>query len=282
MGLRHAHFDVFLGKKYRAVSWVEALTENFLAWEDETYRRPFSVLEKIRQDLPVALHGVSLSIGSADRLNHSYLKRLKNLSERISPCWISDHLSWTGVDGQNLHDLLPLPYTEEAIRWIVEKILVVQEYLGRRILLENVSTYAEFEGAEMPEWDFLREIARRSGCGILLDVNNIYVSAKNHGFNPLTYLKAIPPESVGQIHLAGHTNKGTHLIDTHDAHVCDDVWDLYHWVARSFPVASTMVEWDDKIPEWEILEEEVIQAKTIWEEENAGRKTLSLATSASL
>lgn len=266
VGLRHKHFDDVLRKQYRDISWVEAITENFLPWEDEIYRKPISVLEKIREDLPVALHGVSLSIGSADPLNHKYLRRLKSLAQRISPCWISDHLCWTGVDGQNLHDLLPLPYTEEAVEWIADRVMQVQEFLGRRILLENVSSYVEFADSEMAEWEFVGEIAKRADCGLLLDVNNVYVSSKNHAFDPFEYLKTIPWERVGQIHLAGHTNKGTHLIDTHDEPVCDDVWDLYRWVVQNCEPVSAMVEWDDQIPEWTVLEDEVRKAKRVWQE----------------
>lgn len=267
MGLRHCHFETMLSGPPPEVSWVEALTENYLCWEDGRTRRPLSTLEKIRKKLPVALHGVSLSIGAAEALDLSYLKRLKDLADQIEPCWISDHLCWTGIDRHNLHDLLPLPYTAETVHWIGEKIDRVQNALNRRILLENVSSYAEFSDSEMTEWEFIREIALRSGCGILLDINNVYVSSYNHGFDPKEYLRAMPWDHVGQIHLAGHSNRGTYLVDTHDHPVCDAVWDLYRGIVAQAPAVSTMIEWDDQIPEWPVLANEVVKARTLWETE---------------
>lgn len=266
-GLRHCHFSDFLEGPPPEISWVEALTENFLPWPDGEYRRPYSTLEKIRGLLPIALHGVSLSIGSTTPLDENYLKRLKEMCHRLSPAWISDHLCWTGTNGLNLHDLLPLPYSEEAIRHIVDRIDRVQNFLGRRILIENVSSYVEFSTSEMPEWDFLAAIAKRADCGILLDINNIYVSAINHEFDALTYLNRIPRHRIGQVHLAGHTNNGSHLVDTHDTKVSAEVWDLYRHFVRTAPAVSTMVEWDDHIPSLPVLAKEVRKAEIIWKEE---------------
>ncbi len=267
-GLRHEHFDDFLKHKNQVIQWVEVVTENFLPWEDEVPRYPYKILESIRKDFPVVFHGVSLSIGSVDPISPSYLKRWKQLISEFNPAWVSDHLCWTGVKNEKLHDLFPLPYSNEALSWVVERISRVQEFLGRRILIENVSSYVSFSDDEMTEWDFLAEVAKRSDCGILLDVNNIYVSSRNHGFDPLDYLKAIPKDRVGQIHVAGHTDKGDHCIDTHDHPVCDSVWDLYRWAAKNLPEVSAMIEWDDRIPTLERLEEEVSKLKRIWKEEN--------------
>lgn len=279
-GLRHCHFPDFLEKKNQEIQWVEALTENYLPWEDEVSRRPFQTLEKIRQDLPVAFHGVSLSIGSVDPLRPSYLKRWKDLIQHFEPVWVSDHLCWTGVENQNLHDLLPLPYSKEALNWVVERVSRVQDYLGRKILIENVSSYVTFSQDEMTEWEFLSEVATRADCGILLDVNNIYVSSRNHGFDPMDYLKGIPPERVGQMHLAGHKDKGTHCIDTHDHPVCDAVWELFRWAARNIPHASPMIEWDEQIPSFKRLEEEVLKMKTVWKEENDRKSSASFVETA--
>ena len=266
VGLRPAHYRQFLDSKPESVSWVEVISENYLHWENRTIDRPIQILEKIRQNVPIALHGVSLSIGSADFTNLSYLKRLKDLTSRIQPVWISDHLCWTGVDGENLHDLLPIPYTEEALNWVVKKIIQTQDFLDRRILIENVSSYLEFSESEMSEWEFLSEVVQRADCGILLDVNNVYVSSVNHNFDPIEYLKKIPSHRVGQVHLAGHSNQGNHLIDTHSEPVCEQVWDLYRWTLKHIGLISTMIERDANIPEWEILEEEVKKISQIREE----------------
>jgi len=277
VGLRPPHYPRFLNGKPNSVSWVEVITENFLPWSNETRIRPEQTLMKIRQNVPVALHGVSLSLGSVDPLSVTYLARLKQLAQTVEPIWISDHLCWTGTGDKNLHDLLPLPYTEEAISVLVRNISEVQKALGRRILVENVSSYAEFEHSEMKEWEFINEVVRRSDCGILLDVNNVFVSAFNHGFDPLEYLNAIPKDRVGQIHLAGHSNNGTHLVDTHDAPVSEPVWDLYRWVTENFPLVSTMIERDGKIPEWETLEAELLRAARIRSESNESHSTKRIA-----
>jgi uncharacterized protein (UPF0276 family) len=224
--------------------WFEVISENFLM----PGGRPLAVLEQVRAESPIVLHGVSLSIGSTDPLNEPYLDELAALAARFEPAWLSDHLCWGSVGRRYAHDLLPLPYTEEALAQVVGRVERVQERLGRRILLENVSSYVAFAHSAMPEWEFLATIAERADCGILLDVNNVYVSSVNHGFDPSAYLAGIPVGRVGQIHLAGHSDHGTHLLDTHDAPVCDAVWDLYRTAVRRFGRVSTLVEWDDQLP----------------------------------
>jgi uncharacterized protein len=258
LGLRPAHYEEILSAQ-ACVDWFEILTENYLV----PGGKPLHYLERIRSRYPLAMHGVSLSIGSADPLDYSYLRGLKSLAARIQPNWISDHLCWTGCAGKNLHDLLPLPYTEEAIEHIVGRVQAVQEFLGCRILLENVSTYVEFNHSEMQEWEFLSEIARRADCELLLDVNNVYVSAFNHGFDPRRYIAAVPKERVRQIHLAGHSHCGTHIIDTHDAAVSDPVWDLYAYALRLLGPVATMIERDDNIPQFGDLVAELDDARGI-------------------
>jgi len=209
------------------------------------------------------MDGVSLSIGSSDPLDAAYLRTLKQLARRFEPAWISDHLCWTGAGGHNAHDLLPLPYTDEALRHVVGRVCQVQDVLGRRILLENVSTYLEYEQSTMPEWVFLREVAERADCGILLDVNNVYVSAVNHGFDPSAYLAGVPADRVGQIHLAGHSDHGTHLLDTHDAPVRVEVWELYRSAVERMGRVSTLVEWDEHVPELPELLAEAERARSV-------------------
>jgi len=194
------------------------------------------------------MHGVSLSIGSTDPIDLEYLAQVRTLAARIEPHWISDHLCWTGIEGRNLHDLLPLPYTEEALASVVERVTQVQDALGRQILLENVSSYLTYRASDMSEWEFLREVAERADCAILLDINNIYVSSVNHGFDPLAYLQAMPRERVRQFHLAGHSDLGGHLIDTHDHPIVEPVWDLYCAAIAQFGAVPTMIERDDNIP----------------------------------
>jgi uncharacterized protein (UPF0276 family) len=259
VGLRGPHHDQFIGanRTPSSVSWVEVITENFMDFERYANQRQQKILERVRERLPVALHGVSLSLGSADALNEKYLDRLSHLVDKIQPAWISDHLCWTGFDGINRHDLLPLPYTEEAIRCVSEKILKVQDRLKQRILIENVSSYLDFHSSQMTEWQFLSEILVRSDCGLLLDLNNVYVNSVNHHFDPYTYLLALPTDRVGQIHLAGHSKKEDFLIDTHDEPVCAEVWELYQWALKHFGDVSVMLERDDQIPEWSVLENEL-------------------------
>jgi uncharacterized protein len=251
LGLRVEHFDAILDHKLDHpleqplnIDWFEVISENFMV----AGGKPQHYLERFRERYPLALHGVSLSIGSTDPLDMDYLRALKTLAQRVEPVWISDHLCWTGVGGINSHDLLPLPYSEDAIAHVCSRIGQVQDMLGREILLENLSSYVEFSGSEMPEWAFVAEIARRSGCRLLLDVNNIQVSARNHGFDPLDYLGGIPGDKVWQIHLAGHSDYGDYVIDTHDHDVPDDVWRLYEAAIQRFGPISTMIERDDHIP----------------------------------
>lgn len=258
LGLRTDHYEEIVQKK-PAVDWFEILTENYLV----PGGKPLYYLDKIRENYPLVMHGVSLSIGSTDPLDKAYLKQLKSLAERIEPKWISDHLCWTGVKGLNMHDLLPLPYTEGALKHIVNRVQEIQDYLGRPILLENVSTYLTYIQSEMTEWEFITEIARRSDCYLLLDVNNIYVSSVNHEFNPLDYINSIDPERVVQIHLAGHSNQGNYIIDTHDAPIIQPVWDLYGQTIRRLGPVSTMIERDDNIPPLADLLTELNHAKTI-------------------
>lgn len=258
LGLRKEHYQAVLADS-PAVDWFEILTENYLV----DGGKPLYYLERIRAGYPMAMHGVSLSIGSTDPLDRTYLNQLKFLVERIDPLWVSDHLCWTGVDGINLHDLLPLPYTEQALAHVVERVIRVQEFLGRRILLENVSSYLCFPESEMPEWEFLRQVAERADCLILLDINNIYVSARNHGFDPLEYLAAMPVDRVWQFHLAGHTDLGDRVIDTHDHPVRHEVWQLFQQAAQRFGPTATMIERDDRIPPLAELLQELEQARKL-------------------
>jgi uncharacterized protein (UPF0276 family) len=267
IGLRTKHFARHLAAP-PPVDWLEAISENFMA----PGGRPLAVLEKVRRDVPVVLHGVSLSIGSTDPLSERHLAALAALAGRVEPAWISDHLCWGSHGGRYAHDLWPLPYTEEALRHVVARVARVQEVLGRQILLENVSSYAAFRGSEMPEWEFLAEAARRADCGILLDVNNVYVSAHNHGFDPHAYLAGIPADRVGQLHLAGHSNRGRYLLDTHDHEVPAAVWDLYRETVRRLGPVSTLVEWDDHVPPLERLVEESRRAEAIEAEVLAPRR----------
>jgi uncharacterized protein (UPF0276 family) len=256
IGLRTAHFDALLQRRAK-VDWFEALSENFMM----DGGRPHRVLEAVRRDYPIVLHGVSLSIGSTDPLSRDYLERLRGLIDRWEPRWVSDHLCWTGVDAHNLHDLLPLPWNEEALALVVARVTEVQDFLGQRIALENVSSYLTYRHSTMSEWEFLSEVARRADCAILLDVNNVYVSARNHGFDPIAFLDAVPAERVVQMHLAGHTDCGTHLLDTHDAPVAAAVWDLFAHARRRLGAVPTCIEWDGDVPPLEQLESEVATAR---------------------
>ena len=243
LGLRTPHYEAVLTEPH-AIDWFEIITENYLV----PGGKPLHYLERIRRRFPLVMHGVSLSIGSTDPIDLDYLAQVRALAERIEPHWISDHLCWTGIEGRNLHDLLPLPYTEEALASVVERVGQVQDALGRQILLENVSSYLTYRASDMSEWEFLREVAERADCAILLDINNIYVSSVNHGFDPLTYLRAMPRERVRQFHLAGHSDLGGHLIDTHDHPIVEPVWDLYCAAVAQFGAVPTMIERDDNIP----------------------------------
>ncbi len=258
LGLRVEHYQTILDTR-PSIDWFEILSENYLV----PGGKPLYYLDRIRADYPVVMHGVSLSIGSSDPLDLDYLKQLKQLADRIEPAWLSDHLCWTGLNGTNLHDLMPLPYTEEAIEHVAARVRQVQDVLGRRILLENVSSYVTYTQSEMSEWEFVRAILERADCLMLLDINNIYVSSYNHGYDARAYLNAIPVERVQQFHLAGHTNHGNYIVDTHDHPVIDPVWDLYAHAVRRFGRVSTMIERDDNIPPLDELLAELDQARAI-------------------
>ncbi|HEC11975.1 MAG TPA: DUF692 domain-containing protein [Acidiferrobacteraceae bacterium] len=258
LGLRTDHYNAVLKQK-PDVDWFEIISENYMV----PGGKPLYYLDKIRQDYPIVMHGVSMSLGSSDPLNKDYLKDLKALAKRVQPAWISDHLCWTGVHGKNMHDLLPMPYTEEAAKHMADRISYVQEFLGQRILLENASSYVTYAQSDMEEWDFLAAIVEQADCLILLDINNIYVSAFNHDFDALEYLNAVPTERVQQFHLAGHENNGHYIVDTHDHPVIDPVWELYAHAVRRFGAVSAMIERDDNIPPLEELLAELDHARTI-------------------
>ncbi len=258
LGLRPAHWDHILQGDH-GVDWFEIISENFIDNEGRSMR----LLEQVRKDYPVVAHGVSMSIGSADPLRQDYLKKLKALLDRIEPAWFSDHLCWTGINQKNSHDLLPLPQTKLVVEHVSDRIDQVQNFMGRRMLIENVSSYVTFKDSEMSEWEFISEIANRSGCGILLDINNIYVNSFNHKFDAKEYINAIPKESVAQFHLAGHTNQETFLIDTHSDRMIDPAWDLYKLAVQRFGDVPTLVEWDDHIPTFEVLLDESKKAREI-------------------
>ena len=258
LGLRPAHYgEIF--ETSPDIDWFEIISENFFVRGG----RPLHHLERIRRDYPVVMHGVSLSIGGTDALDREYLRELKQLADRIEPAWVSDHLCWTGAHCTNLHDLLPLPYTDEAVSHVASRVREVQDFLQRQILLENVSSYVTFKQSAMPEWEYLTRVAEEADCRILLDINNVFVSASNHGFDAASYIDAIPVDRVSQFHLAGHENNGTMLIDTHDAAVPRGVWALYAQAVQRFPDVPTMIERDDKIPPISELIAELDQARRI-------------------
>jgi uncharacterized protein len=259
VGLRVAHVDALLSNPRPAVDWLEALTENFLV----PGGRPRHTLHRLRERYPVALHGVSLSIGGTDPLNVAHLHAVRQLADEIEAEWVSDHLCWTGVDGINLHELLPLSYTEESLRHVSTRITQAQDILGRALLIENVSSYLEFAQNEMTEWEFLNELCARTDCLLLLDVNNVYVSSFNHGFDAATYLRSISPTRVHQLHLAGHRREGAYLIDTHDAPVAEAVWSLYAAVVGYLGMRAVMIERDDNLPPLAELLDELNRAREI-------------------
>ena len=261
LGLRTEHYRDFLERK-PAVDWLEVISENYLV----PGGKPLANLDAIRRDYPVVMHGVSLSIGSTDPLDLGYLRQLRALADRIDPAWVSDHLCWTGVDHRKLHDLLPMPYTQEALAHLVDRVSRVQDVLGRRLVLENVSSYVAFDADEMPEWQFIAELAQRADCWLLLDVNNVYVSAFNHGFDAHRFIDAMPIERVKQIHLAGHEHQGDLIIDTHDHPVCDAVWSLYRHTIARLGAVPTMIERDDNIPPLADLLAELDQARAVCEQ----------------
>jgi uncharacterized protein (UPF0276 family) len=258
IGLRAPHYQAILAEA-PAVSFLEVHSENFFGDGGQ----PLKYLARFREDYPISTHGVGLSLGSADPLDPNHLRKLKRLVDAIDPVLVSEHLCWVGVNGRYMNDLLPLPYTQESLEHVVRRVGEIQDFLKRPILIENVSSYLEFVDSTIPEWEFVREVAQRAGCQILLDVNNIYVNAVNHDFDALTYLDAIAPGSVGEIHLAGFQDTGELLIDTHGAAVCDDVWALYQYAITRFGNVPTLIEWDTDIPSLDVLLAEAEKANRI-------------------
>ena len=256
VGLRTAHFAHILNH-WPSVDWFEIISENFM----DCQGRPRYVLDQIAERYPIVMHGVSMSIGSTDPLNIEYLKKLKRLASETNAQWISDHVCWTGVAAKNTHDLLPIPYNEETLLHVCERIRTVQDVLERPLVLENPGTYVTFRDSTMSEWEFIRLLTVETGCQLLLDVNNVYVSSVNHDFDPKQYLDSIPVDRVVQFHLAGHTDLGTHCIDTHDGEVVDNVWELFRYSHQRGIRASTLLEWDASIPEFDVVHNEVLKAK---------------------
>jgi uncharacterized protein (UPF0276 family) len=256
VGLRTVHFPYLL-QHQPPVDWFEIISENFM----DSGGRPRYVLQQLAERYAIVMHGVSLSIGSTDPLNFDYLKKLKRLADATKAHWVSDHLCWTGVAGLNAHDLLPIPLNERTLAHVAGRVRTVQDVLERPLVLENPSTYVAFQDSTLSEWEFIRRLAEETDCGLLLDVNNVYVSSVNHDFDPVEYLRAVPHERVVQFHLAGHTNCGTHLIDTHDGEVIDPVWELYRLAHQLTGGASTLLEWDARIPEFPVVHAEVLKAR---------------------
>ncbi|MCI0332897.1 MAG: DUF692 domain-containing protein [Planctomycetes bacterium] len=256
VGLRTVHYPYIL-ENHPEVDWFEIISENYM----DSGGRPRYVLDQIAERYSVVMHGVSMSIGSTDPLDFDYLKKLKVLSGAVGARWISDHICWTGVAGRNSHDLLPVPFTEATLRHVVERVRVVQDFLERPLVLENPSSYVTFARSTMREWEFISRLAEDADCGLLLDVNNVYVSSVNHDFDPVEFIRSVPHHRIVQVHLAGHTNCGTHLIDTHDDHVIDAVWELYRLAHQLTGGVSTLLEWDAKIPEFPVVHAEVQNAR---------------------
>ena len=259
LGLRAEHYQDILQHKPKTIDWFEIISENYMVKGG----KPLYYLDAIRQDYPMVMHGVSMSIGSTDPLNYEYLKQLKMLVRRVEPMWISDHLCWTGVNHKNMHDLLPLPYTQAAVNHLADRISEAQDFLGMQILIENLSSYITYRDDAMSEWEFISAIAEKADCNILLDINNIYVSCFNHHFDPIEYLEGVPKQRVWQHHLAGHSNSGNLIIDTHDADIIDPVWALYEETAKRFGPVSTMIERDGNIPPLQQVIDELDRARNI-------------------
>ncbi len=267
IGLRTKHYQDILGEKpphleeildnKPRLRWLEVLSDNYLGAGGQ----PLYYLERVRESYPITLHGVGMSLGSTDPLNVDYLARLKSLAKRFEPAWVSDHLAWISVDARYVHDLLPLPYTEEALEHVAERVLRVQEYLGREILIENPSTYLTFNSSQMTEWEFIAALVEKTDCRLLVDVNNMYVSATNHGFDALAYLHAIPGDRVTEIHLAGYEEHGDYLFDTHGYRVRPPVWELYKAALEHLGPVPTLIEWDSDIPPFSVLLEEAAKAQ---------------------
>jgi len=265
VGLRSVHFDHIL-RTQPDVDWFEIISENYV----DSGGRPRYVLQQLAERYPIVMHGVSLSIGSTDPLDFEYLKKLKVLAREVNARWISDHLCWTGVLGRNTHDLLPVPFTEQTLRHVVERLRIVQDVLERPFVLENPSSYVTFTRSTMEEHELISRMAEEADCGLLLDVNNVYVSSFNHDLDPEAFIRSLPHERIVQFHLAGHTNYITHLIDSHDGHVIDPVWDLYRLAHELTGGVSTLLEWDARIPPFPVLHDEVLKAKRFMGERLAG------------
>lgn len=256
VGLRSAHFDHLLSH-WPPVDWFEIISENFM----DSGGRPRMVLDEIVARYPVVAHGVSMSIGSADPLDGDYLARLKRFVDEIEPVWVSDHVCWTGVAGLNTHELVPIPFTEESLAHVVERVRILQDVLERPLVLENPSSYVTYVASTMTEWEFLSRMAEEADCGLLLDVANVRVSSVNHDFDALEYLRGLPHERIVQMHLAGHDDVGTHIVDTHDRGVCDEVWELYRVACELTGGVSTLIEWDDRLPAFAEVHAEVLKAR---------------------
>lgn len=265
VGLRHQHFRHVLDN-WPLVDWFEVISENFI----DSGGWPRHVLDRVRERYPVVMHGVSMSVGSSDPLDFEYLSKLKRLAREVGAVWVSDHLCWTGVAGVNTHDLLPMPLNEESLRHVAARVRRVQDFLGRPLVVENPSSYLEFKDSTIDEWDFLSALARETGCGLLLDVNNVYVSAYNHGFDAEHYIRSLPHDAVVQIHLAGPTDCGRYLVDTHDQPVPAPVWELYRLAQELTGGVSTLLEWDANIPDFPELVAELRKAETALGGENPG------------
>lgn len=258
LGLRSPHYELIDDTRPK-LGWFEIISENFIG----AHRGYWNFLASLRSDYPIVMHGVSLGIGTTDALNRPYLEKLKALADFLEAPWVSDHLCFTGVQRENTHDLLPIPYTEEALAHLIPRIHALQEAMQRPFVFENASSYLEFDGTTISEPEFLSALCKHTGCGILLDINNVYVSSFNHGWDAQAYIDAIPAASVVQYHLAGHRNKGSHIIDTHDAHVIDEVWALYRYTRERIGARATMIEWDEEIPEFDVLLAEIAKAEAI-------------------
>lgn len=256
LGLRSQHFNYIIENRPQ-VDWFEVISENFM----DSYGRPRYILHQVAEQYPVVMHGVSMSIGSTDPLDFTYLKRLKALAKEVQPAWISDHLCWTGVLTINSHDLLPVPLNEESLAHVCNRIKTVQDYLERPLILENPSTYLSFKHSTMPEWQFLTHMTEETGCGLLLDVNNVYVSAFNNDFDPVAYIEHIPADRIVQMHLAGHQHCGDYIIDTHDREVTGAVWELFRLAWKKTGGVSTLLEWDGQIPAFDIYHGEMLKAR---------------------
>jgi uncharacterized protein (UPF0276 family) len=268
LGLRPSYYSEMQSPSLqlsKTIPWLEIISENYMGYRGVQGGRPIKLLEGLRKDYGVVMHGVSMSLGSVDALNLNYLKSLKELADRIQPQWISDHLCWTGFASENIHDLLPLPYTEEALTNFCRKLDVAQNYLGREMVIENLSSYVNFNSSEMTEWEFLSELAKRSGCKLLLDVNNVYVSSENHKFDPWEFISHLPKEAIWEIHLAGHSYQEALIVDTHDQPICDPVWNLYKRTLAHLGPRPTLIERDDNMPPFEDLLTEVRRAQDIYQ-----------------